>query len=111
MESKDLELISGRFLEMEIPKEKKFLLKYFTGKVQVAFLRFYLVFGTIRNFTNHTGFHCSHTLLKRFRKRYLDITFLYEKSKKEITEESLRVLNLIESGKLNLAKLKKGEIK
>jgi len=41
----------------------------------------------------------------------LDITFLYEKSKKEITEESLRVLNLIESGKLNLAKLKKGEIK
>lgn len=109
MDEKDFHLISGEFFEYEIPKEKKYLLKYFTGKLQVAFLRYYLVFGNVRNFTDHTGYSCSNGLLFRFLKRFRGLTNLYEKSKSNLSEDGLKTLSLIESGKFNLSKLKKGD--
>jgi hypothetical protein len=106
MERKDLELISGSFFDLEIPKDKRYLLKYFTGKLQVSFLRYYMVFGTKKNFIDHTGLKCNESLLIRFEKRYKQLTALYDWAKKSLTEESLKTLSLIESGKFNLTKLK-----
>lgn len=108
MDPKDLHLISGEFFEFEIPKEKRYLLKYFTGDLQRAFLKYYMVFGTIKNFNDHTGYSCNEALLFRFSKRYKGLTNLYEKSKSNLSEESLKTLSLIESGKFNLTKLNKG---
>jgi hypothetical protein len=108
MDPKDLHLISGEFFEYEIPKEKKYLLKYFTGNLQLAFLRYYMVFGTTKNFNDHTGYACNKILLFRFLKRYKGLTNLYEKSKSSFSEEGLKTLSLIESGKFNLTKLNKG---
>lgn len=107
MDPKDLRLISGEFLEYEIPKEKKYLLKYFTGKLQIAFLRYYMVFGNKKNFCHHTGYRCSEGLLCRFEQRYKLLTNLYEKSKSSFSEDGLKILSLIESGKFNLRNLKK----
>lgn len=109
MYKEDLQLISGDFFDYEIPKEKKYLLKYFTNKIQVAFLRYYMIFGTKKNFTHHTGYACSEALLYRFEKRYKLLTNLYEKSKSSFSEDGLKVLSLIESGKFNLRKLEQGD--
>jgi hypothetical protein len=106
MRTRDLDLISGEFFEFEIPKEKKYLLKYFTSKLQVSFLRYYMIFGSYKNFINHTGFKCNESLLERFERRYRQLTAVYDKAKTSMTEEGLKTLDLIESGKFNLTKLK-----
>lgn len=104
---KDLDFISGRFFDLEIPKEKRYLLKYFTGNLQVAFLRYYLVFGTRKNFTDHTGHRCAKSLQKRLVVRYNNLVNLYEASKSSLTEEGLHTIQLLESGKFNLANFNK----
>ena len=108
MDTKDFDLISGRFFEFEIPKEKKYLLKYFTSKLQVAFLRYYMVFGNKKHFKDHTGYSCAERLLDRFENRYKCLTKIYDKAKSSLSEDGLKTLSLIESGKFNLTKLKKG---
>ena len=104
---RDLDFISGRFFEFEIPKDKRYLLKYFTGDLQVMFLRYYMVFGNSRNFTEHTGFKCDKSVLSRFEKRYRDLTKFYNDSKSAFTEKGLENISLIESGKLKLTQLNK----
>ena len=104
---RDLDFISGEFLELEIPKEKRYLKKYFTGKIQVAFLRYYLVFGNCKNFRQHTGYRCSDNLCVRLENRYKKLTKLYDDAKASFTEEGLNLLQLIEVGKYNLTKLPK----
>lgn len=102
----DLKLIAANFFDLEIPKEKRYLLKYFVGKLQVTFLRYYMIFGNYRNFCEHTGFKCSSNLKFRLEKRFLGLTQLYENCKKNLTEDSIKTINLIESGKFNLTKLR-----
>lgn len=104
---KDLEFISGNFFEFEIPKDKRYLLKYFKGKLQVAFLRYYMVFESRKNFTDHTGYRCAESLQKKLEKRYLNLVELYDKSKASFTEEGLQTIQLIESGKFKFTYFKK----
>ena len=101
---KDLELISGDFFDLEIPKEKKFLLIYFKTPLQVAFLRYFLVFGKSRNFTNHTGYYCSVKSARNLQTRYTKLITLYENAKKEMSIENMKTIHLIESGKYILTK-------
>jgi hypothetical protein len=104
---RDLDFISGEFFEVTIPKEKRYLKKYFTGKLQIAFLRYYLVFGNCKNFRNHTGYRCCDNLCVRLENRYKKLTKLYDDAKSSFTEEGLNLLQLIELGKYNLTKLPK----
>jgi hypothetical protein len=99
---KDLEFISGKFLDCEIPKEKRYLLKYFKTNLQIAFLRYYLTFGTVNNFIDHTGYHCSRWLLYEFKDRYHRLVKAYDEAKKSLTEDGMRIVHLIESGKYPL---------
>jgi len=102
---RDLHFISGRFFEFQIPKDKRYLLKYFKGKLQVAFLRYYMVFSNSKNFIEHTGYKCDKSLLSRLEKRYRNLTKFYDYNKKSFTEEGLKNISLIESGKFKLVKL------
>lgn len=105
-QERDLDFISGLFLTYQIPKERQYLLKYFTNPLQVAFLRYYSVTGKIANFTDHTGFYCSERLLYRFQHRYLQFIQIYDDAKRSLTEVGMETIDLIESGSFVLTKIK-----
>jgi hypothetical protein len=102
MKAKDLEFISGSFFDCEIPKNQRYLLKYFKTDLQLAFLRYYLVFNEHRNFVDHTGRYCSRRALWTLQARYRHLTKVYETAKKALTEEGMERLHLIELGKFPL---------
>ena len=99
MSQADLDFISGGFFEHEIPKEKRYLFRYFTSDLQIAFLRYYMVFGAVRMFREHTGHYCSERLLFRFKKRYHTLVDAYDLAKSSLTEEGMQTVLDIESGK------------
>lgn len=105
-EKRDLNFISGLFFTYRIPKGKSYLLKYFTGPLQVAFLKYYCVTGKVTNFTNHTGYYCSERLAYRFQNRYHRLIEIYDTAKSSLTEEGMQTIDLIESGRFRLTKLK-----
>ena len=95
----DLEFISGRFFDYEIPKEKRYLLKYFKTDLQQAFLRYYFVFGNATNFVDHTGIFCTDRILWKLQARCKRLIQIYDKAKMELTEESMMIVERIEAGK------------
>ena len=102
---RDLDFISGKFFDFDIPRDKHYLLKYFTTDMQKAFLRYVMVFGDsgdIRLFKPHTGFYCSERLVFRFLERYRVLTKSYDEAKSSLTEEGLETLQEIESGRYSL---------
>jgi len=101
---RDLELISGRFFDYELPKDKRYLLHYFKTNLQRAFLRYYLIFGDWRCFRDHTGYSCSPRLLDRFEKRFHKLSELYNQAKNTFSEESMNVIYLIETGQYRLTR-------
>jgi len=101
---RDLELISGRFFDYELPKEKRYLLHYFKTDLQRAFLRYYLIFGNWKCFKDHTGLSCSPRLLDRFERRYYRITEAHRQAKGVLTEEAMETLHLIETGQYRLTR-------
>jgi len=97
---RDCLFIGMRFLFLEIPKDKKFLLKYFNGKIQKCFLRYFIFFGEYKNFVDHTGFCCQNRWLKQLEKKYEDLIYLQAYYKKNI---NLEMLADLESGKINIS--------
>lgn len=95
----DLDFISGKFFDLEIPKEQTYLLKYFKTDLQQAFLRYYLLFGNVKNFIDHTGYYCSERMLFRLQNKYKKLIEAHTVAKSEFTEKSLEMLQIIESGK------------
>lgn len=94
-------------MTFEIPKEKLYLKKYFKNELQRTFLKYFMVMGEVKNFTDHTGYVCCRRLLYLFKKRYFRITQSYDKAKLALTEESMEKIRLIEGGKFPLTKLLK----
>jgi hypothetical protein len=99
---RDIDFLSGRFFDLEIPAEHAFLLKYFRGDFQVAFLRYYLTFGSFKHFTDHTGYHCAERVMFKLLRRYRHLTKIHEEAKRALTEEGMELVFLIESGKYPL---------
>jgi len=99
---RDLDFVSGKFFDYEIPKNQRYLLKYFKTDLQRAFLRYFLVFNSHRNFSDHTGFRCHDRRLWTYQARYRKLVSVYEEAKKSLTEEGLETIHLIESGKYRL---------
>ena len=98
----DMEFISGRFFDYEIPKEKRYLKKYFQTELQEAFLRYFLIFGQYRNFKSHTGHHCNPRMLFKLRKKLEILEIAYNEAKVSLTEDGMRTVQLIETGKFPL---------
>ena len=98
----DLEFISGCFFDYEIPKDKRYLLKYFKTGLQLAFLRYYLVFGEHRNFKNHTGHYCNPRMLFRLKNKFKTLENAHKEAKASLTEDGMRTVQRIEMGQFVL---------
>jgi hypothetical protein len=104
----DLDFLAGRFIDYEIPPEKRYLRWYFSTDLQTAFLRYRLLLEespaisnkrTVVNFTNHTGYYCSQRVLWAMMARYKHLTELHAKAKKTLTEEGMETLTALETGR------------
>jgi len=98
----DLHFISGDFLDYEVPKKQRFLLKYFKTDLQVAFLRYYLVFGNWKNFVDHTGYHCKERYLRKQEVRYHSLMEAHKKASSVLDEEHMKMLQKLMAGKHKL---------
>ncbi|RTK97697.1 MAG: hypothetical protein EKK64_00345 [Neisseriaceae bacterium] len=98
----DLKIISGDFERYQIPKDKRYLLKYFKTDIQLAFLKYILVFKNYKNFIDHTGRWCRPKYLKALNERFLAIQAAHKQAKYNF---DLTFLSEIESGKLKLSNL------
>jgi hypothetical protein len=94
---------------LEIPKQKKYFLRYYRNELQLAFLRYYMVFGNATNFVDHTGYSCCPRLLRRLADRYHRMEKTHDKSKKALTEEGMETMHSLETGKMKLKVLPKKE--
>lgn len=96
---RDLDFVSGKFFEYEIPKDKQYLLKYFATELQEAFLRYMFVFGEWSCFREHTGFRARLDFLKKLEFKFVK---LQEVHKKATLEFDLDLKWKIESGNYHI---------
>jgi len=104
---RDLDFVSGRFFDYEIPAEKRYLTKYFRTPMQQAFVRYHLIFNSVKNFVDHTGHHCNRRFLFRMQAKLKRLVTLHDEAKRSLTEEGMRIVDLIESGEFSLTGKKK----
>jgi hypothetical protein len=102
---KDSEFLSGSFLDFDIPKHRRYLLKYFKTDLQKAFLRYYIVFESAVHFVDHTGRYCAHSVVVDMKKKYRLLTSVHEMAKKALTEDGMETVVRIEGGKVKLKEL------
>ena len=93
---RDIDFISGRFEDMQIPKEQKYLLKYFKTALQRAILRYYLIFGDTCCFVEHTGHYTTKSYLYRQEQKLHELVEAHRRAKSSMDFEGLWQ---IESGK------------
>lgn len=87
---KDALFLAGVFFDYDIPREKQFLLKYFRSPLENRFVRYYLCFGEIDNFVDHTGFFCQKRWLLILKKRIEKIICAHETYKNNFELDKLR---------------------
>ena len=110
MESKSLEelemiFISGKFMEINLPEDKKYLLKYLRTPLQQHVVKYYLTFGgNLKNFLDHTGYACNHWWIRDLRKKIIRLETFKEKARREM---DLEMITIIETGKFKKKHWKK----
>lgn len=87
---KEAIFLAGLFFEFDVPREKQFLFKYFRSSLEHQFVKYYLCFGEIDNFVDHTGCFCQKRWLKVLKKRIEKITNVYENFKSNFELDKLR---------------------
>lgn len=93
---KEAAFLAGLFFDFYIPRESQYLLKYFRSPLEVQFVKYYLCFGEIDNFVDHTGYFCQKRWLRILKKRFEKITAAHAQFKQNCDLERLEEL---ESGK------------
>lgn len=66
---KEAIFLAGLFFDFDVPREKLFLFKYFRSPLERQFVKYYLCFGEIENFVDHTGFFCQKRWVRLLKKR------------------------------------------
>jgi hypothetical protein len=95
----DLEIIAGETFELELPKNKKYLYKYFHTRIQKVFVRYFILFGNTRRFVDHTGFFVIPRYLRKMKNKFLKLEKAYEKAR---SENDIEAIALLESGKFKV---------
>lgn len=107
--------LAGVFFDFELPKEVKYLQKYFRTDLEKQFLRFYYCFGGFREidykrFTDYTGHFCQSRWVRILNNRHDKIVAMRATAKVNYDdtddELALAYLTTIERGKLGLRKNK-----
>lgn len=93
---KDLLFLSQEYESFVIPKNKKYLLKYFSTDLQEAFLKYLLVFGDYDNFVEHTGLACQLRWMKTLKDKFDNLEAAHAQAKKDM---DMTKLAEIERGK------------
>ncbi len=89
---KDAMFLAGAFFNYYVPREKQFLFRYFRSPLEQQFVKYYLCFGDIDNFVDHTGFFCQKRWLRILKKRIDKIISVYETYKNNSELDKLREL-------------------
>jgi hypothetical protein len=96
MSERDKKLIAREFEYIKLPKDKRYLFKYFQTPLQKAFVKYMFVFNDYKNFSDHTGHYCQEKWLRILTKRLREL----EKAKVDARANmDLELLAIIESGK------------
>jgi hypothetical protein len=90
---KNLLYLDSAFENTVIPKEHKFLLKYFKTFQQRAFLKYYYIMKDWQNFGKHTGIWSSRFFVMKLMFKFKYYMSIYEKAKAEADFETLKLLN------------------
>jgi hypothetical protein len=99
-------LFISDFMSHPLPKEKKWLNRYFKTRTKRLFLKYFIKFDSTIRFCQHTGEFCTTRYLKKMKRQYLAITERHERAKKEMDFEALAE---IEGGKYALKTTKRKE--
>lgn len=99
------EFISGRLFDIELPKEKSFLWKYFTIYEQRLFVKYYLTYGSYTYFTDHTGLYFSKRWMRHLKRKMQKILHTHKKAKEEARMGNFEILANIESGRYKFEKV------
>lgn len=99
VEERDRNLVSGSFLEDNIPNDKLWMCKYFSSEIQKRFLIYFLIFRSHFYFERHTGICCTKRYLKYMKKKFSALEDAHKKAKEEF---DLEVLSNIEMGKYEI---------
>jgi hypothetical protein len=93
---KEAVFLAGLFFDYEIPRDKQFLLKYFRTPLERQFVRYYMCFGEIDNFVDHTGYFCQKRWVRILKKRMDKLLNVQETYKNNFELDKLKEL---ESGR------------
>ena len=93
---KEAKFLAGVFFDFDIPREKKFLFKYFRSELEKQFVKYYLCFGEVECFSEHTGYLCQKRWIGILKKRFDKIITVYNNYK---TNFKLTELKELENGK------------
>lgn len=96
---RDLLFLSQEYENFSIPKNKKYLLKYFSTGLQESFLKYILVFGDYENFVEHTGLVCQVRWMKKLKEKFDDLEAAHAQAKKDM---DMTKLAEIERGKFKI---------
>lgn len=98
---RDLIFLARQFETVELPKEKKYLLRYFDTPLQTAFLKYVHVFGDYDNFVDHTGLACRLFWLQFLYNRLQGLEAAHKEARANM---DMTALAHIESGKYKCGK-------
>jgi hypothetical protein len=90
---KNLLYLDSAFENTVIPKEHRFLLKYFKTFQQRAFLKYYYIMGDWQNFSKHTGIWASRFFMMKLMFKFKHYMSIYDKAKMDANFETLNLLN------------------
>ena len=93
---KESQFLAGNFFDYEISKERNFLFKYFRSPLERQFVRYYLCFGEIEYFIEHTGHFCQKRWLNILKRRFDKIIAFYNQCRDNM---ELELLEKIEKGR------------
>jgi hypothetical protein len=105
----DMKFIAGNYLYGDLPPGKEYLQHYFGGEVERAFLSYYFTFPHqyksmpfqkfYQNFCDHSGHCCSTRWVRKLLARFDKIENALKEAQSDITEDALKRVAEIRSGK------------
>lgn len=95
---RDLILISD-FMKLPLSKEKKWMIRYFKTRTKRLFLKYFMTFGSIARFCQHSGEVCTKRYVKKMKRQYI---LLVEKHEKAKADFDLDCLEAVENGRCKL---------
>jgi len=94
----ELEFIAGQIWR-ELPKEKRWLLKYFKSDSYRAFLKYFLTFNSYYLFWQRTGYYIDGSSMNLLQNKILTLLAFHAKAKSGMDFETL---SKIEMGKYKI---------